>query len=353
MCSLQRIKVEKEDGTSTSLILKQIADERRCQVSKSLGLIREALFYLSPLSREFEGHLAHCYYAYADASTGAKYILMEDLQGSTHAGFLFGRGNPNNWSKTEEFLSSLSSSFFPPSSSLKDYIEATFLSMSRVHAKYWCSEELMKYEWLRGSDWWTGEGEERWKGMQMTLGKNWDKMKLRMEKSDEIRALWPADLVDLVESSLLKISWDSYLDFTKSRKWTLVSGDCHPANFLWYPNKEVKILDFEMVGIGSGPQDLAQFFISHSTPESRRSCEMDILKTYYADLISRGVQNYDWEECLRDYIEGGVERWMWMLIYFCGRDDLPVAVQSFFNQQTIQFCRDHGVTPQTIGQPRP
>jgi aminoglycoside phosphotransferase (APT) family kinase protein len=36
--------------------------------------------------------------------------------------------------------------------------------------------------------------------------------------------------------------------------WTLVHGDYHPANQLYNPKtKEITTVDWEMVGLGSGP----------------------------------------------------------------------------------------------------
>eukprot|EP00287_Rhodomonas_sp_CCMP768_P024463 CAMPEP_0202849904 /NCGR_PEP_ID=MMETSP1389-20130828/82150_1 /ASSEMBLY_ACC=CAM_ASM_000865 /TAXON_ID=302021 /ORGANISM="Rhodomonas sp., Strain CCMP768" /LENGTH=51 /DNA_ID=CAMNT_0049528015 /DNA_START=1 /DNA_END=152 /DNA_ORIENTATION=- len=35
----------------------------------------------------------------------------------------------------------------------------------------------------------------------------------------------------------------------------------------------LKLIDWEMVGVGSGPQDLAQYMISHATPALRQECE--------------------------------------------------------------------------------
>ena len=72
----------------------------------------------------------------------------------------------------------------------------------------------------------------------------------------------------------------------------MVHGDYHPANQLIDPtSEEVKItsLDWDMVGLGSGPQEVGQYVISHMEPHIRRSCEKELLDAYYAQLVLGGV----------------------------------------------------------------
>lgn len=50
-------------------------------------------------------------------------------------------------------------------------------------------------------------------------------------------------------------------------------------------------LDWEMVGLGSGPQEVAQYVISHMEPSTRRECEKELLDAYYDQLIEGGVDS--------------------------------------------------------------
>ena len=65
-----------------------------------------------------------------------------------------------------------------------------------------------------------------------------------------------------MDSSVSKISWESFKErINMDTAWTLVHGDYHPANQLIDPisfycySEEIKLisLDWEMVGLGSGP----------------------------------------------------------------------------------------------------
>ncbi len=48
----------------------------------------------------------------------------------------------------------------------------------------------------------------------------------------------------------------------------------------------------------------AQYVISHMSPETRRSCEDGLLHDYYNEIISKGTQNYSFEDCKREYVQG-------------------------------------------------
>jgi thiamine kinase-like enzyme len=75
---------------------------------------------------------------------------------------------------------------------------------------------------------------------------------------------WDPLLVACLDASFAKISWDVFQDNIKSTAWTLAHGDFHPANMMWdNAASRLVLLDWEVVGLGSGPQDLAQFLISH------------------------------------------------------------------------------------------
>ena len=50
------------------------------------------------------------------------------------------------------------------------------------------------------------------------------------------------------------------------------------------------LLDWENVGVGSGPQEIAQFLISHMDPGLRATVESEVGQEYYGSLISRNPQ---------------------------------------------------------------
>eukprot|EP01127_Copromyxa_protea_P020145 TRINITY_DN6677_c0_g1_i3.p1 TRINITY_DN6677_c0_g1~~TRINITY_DN6677_c0_g1_i3.p1 ORF type:complete len:373 (-),score=60.41 TRINITY_DN6677_c0_g1_i3:236-1354(-) len=308
MCYLQRIKVEHINGSQKTFIFKSITGAK-LGTSRALGLVREATFYNSDLSKEFGSLIAKSYYAFSDPETGEKYILLEDLAPAIQSGLMFGPGNPNNWAKRSEI--DVIASQFLGERTLYTYVEETFKGLARVHAKFWGKRELLSLEWLRASDWFSQKNDEAWKSIQELVREKWIAIKASLDADlKQPNGLqWDTEFITLLDSSVEKISWKDYSAYTQSSHWTLVTGDCHPANFLWVPEVDpkdaIKLVDFEMIGVGSGPQELAQYLISHMEPSVRRELEDGLLKAYYQELLAHGVKGYDWETCYKDYVQGG------------------------------------------------
>merc|ERR1712232_1492663 len=165
------------------------------------------------------------------------------------------------------------------------------------------------------------------------------------------------------------ISWEGQLRRLRVEgHWTLVHGDCWPGNFMWMTKERdsVRIIDWEMVGLGSGPQDLGQYVISNMDPVERKECERELIEAYVDELVRTRIRmntpdrveddpstDYDamLEYCWQEYKIGGVERWVWFLAYFVGIEMYDVA--QFFHDQLSCFMKDHSLTEADISQPRP
>jgi len=124
---------------------------------------------------------------------------------------------------------------------------------------------------------------------------------------------------------------------------------------------ELKLIDFEVIGIGSGAQELGQFLISHMPPDERRACEEELVRGYYTELKTnleaRGLANeanaYTWDMCWSEYKRGGAARWIFMLLIMAkmGMPSSSPQTYQYFLDQNAAFYNDH-LTPDTIGVPR-
>merc|ERR1712232_211721 len=130
------------------------------------------------------------------------------------------------------------------------------------------------------------------------------------------------------------------------------------GNIMWMANSsdnnpEIKFIDWEMVGLGSGPQELGQYVISNMDPIERKACERKLVEAYYAEL-KKAIGDDDfccnWDYCWSEYKIGGVERWLWFLVYFIGMGMSDWA--QFFHDQLHSFIIDHGIGANDITQPR-
>lgn len=365
-----------EEEGPLSLIIKQVPEKGR-PLSQQLGLAREALFY-NQLAADVEATkqeqeesdttnkmIPKVWYAHGEMTSGEKIIIMEDLSSiSIDSGVFFGPGNPNNWKRD---LKTMASRAGPNPPTATQVAKTTFLKLAQVHATFWCRSDLLDddYEWMRGQQWLQGKGRESWEASQGLVQMFWKKCLDREEASGKPCIQWDPLVREAIEASVKGISWEAQLQRLQPEgRWTVVHGDCWPGNMMWMidnndDNKSekdkgsIKLLDWEMVGLGSGPQDLGQYVLSNMDPAERRACEEDLIKSYFEKLKRCGVKNVDWEYCWSEYKLGGLERWLWFLVYFVGQGGAMMEWAQFFHNQIASFMHDHKITAADLVQPRP
>ena len=88
---------------------------------------------------------------------------------------------------------------------------------------------------------------------------------------------------------------------------TLIHGDYRLSNFLFGQvgsADEIVVVDWQLVGAGSGPRDLAYFLSQNLDIDQRREIEEDLVKLYHETLVSNGVEGYSFDQCWEDYLLG-------------------------------------------------
>lgn len=337
-----------QDGGVINLVLKTIP-ENKLATSIALGTAREALFY-SELAGKLGSAMPKMWYAHGTMETGAKVILMECLEDAVPVGVFFGPSNPNNW----DFRDKLEA--FSLGNPTPEQVSAdAFCLYAQLHASFWLDESVLDLPWLRGVEWKQNRGEASWQGAQKMAADAW-------KARDAAAVKWDEHLVACLDVSFGDVSWERYQLDIGSRSWTVVQGDCHPGNAMWVNQRtesaRICLIDFEMVGIGSGPQELGQWVVSHMTPATRRSCERSLVQGYHQELTkalrSRGLaaeaDAFSFEVCWAEYVAGGACRWAWMATYLTSV--LPQDKAQFFLDQLSEFLRDHVPDPASMGMPR-
>eukprot|EP01104_Vermistella_antarctica_P021076 TRINITY_DN9307_c0_g1_i1.p1 TRINITY_DN9307_c0_g1~~TRINITY_DN9307_c0_g1_i1.p1 ORF type:complete len:421 (+),score=74.07 TRINITY_DN9307_c0_g1_i1:156-1418(+) len=363
---MRRLTVRFEDGSVDTFILKNIDPiERRLQRSQQLGLPRECNFYeeLGPKLRGagLASGLPFTLYSHGNMANGEKVILMEDLSSAVQSGFLFGTTSPLNRNKDlNSYTAQANGGQSDDPIVTTEYISTrAFETAARFHAAYWKDSSLLEHDWLRGSDWFQGSGKEAWETSQELARCNWEKMKATGFDGGELK--WNQTVIDVVDASVRKTSWEDYQSFIKSHPFTLVHGDFHPGNFMWKAPSTVGgddgtlvCVDWELVGVGCGAQDLGQCVISHMEPALRRKIEDKLLHRYYDVLIENGVSSdeYSFKACTWDYVQGGIGRWTWLLAVLCTSFGMPPYFIQVFIDQMTEFINDHGITADNVGMPR-
>jgi hypothetical protein len=327
-----------------------------------LGLAREALFYCSwaqlPTAAGAEcalgGVLPRVYHAEGCMATGEKVLVMEDLSaaGAVQLGHVFGGagawpGNPNNWGKDVAALTR----GLPPGLGEAAATRLAFGAAATLHAPFWGCAALAAKPWLRGAGWIAGADREAWEQAQSHTREQWAQVKSRLGTAS-YTVNWDPRLVACIDAALAKVSWEAFQTELRSRPFTLVHGDFHPANLLLVDGgRGVRLIDWEAVGLGSGPQELGQFMISHVEPGARAAMERGAVAAYHAELTRLNPRvGMTLAECWAEYVAGGLGRWL----YFLPFDGwgAPPAVSQFFCDQVLAFIVAHGVTPETVPMPR-
>ena len=411
-----RLSVELNNGKSTTFIVKQVATPEGRQLSQNLGLSREALFYkymapqitateadvdddeVQKQKEEDTAILPKIYYSRGIFDKGSKLIVMEVLHNFVDSGIFFGPGNPNNWTRNlpqliqQAMVVPVGASGVPPPPPTPGHVaRVTFEHMARIHALYWKQSSLLdpQYKWLRGQEWVQSLNQPSWQASQQILQKSWNaylateqqhqQVVLAPESKDDNNdnddsnklIQWDPIVRQAVEKAIDGISWEAQIQrLNENQHWTLVHGDFWPGNILWkkgvsacnsnqQPSSSpdsLRLVDWEMVGLGSGPQELGQYVISNMSRSDRQECEESLVRHYY-DTLTKSASSSSrtlmtWDDCWKEYTVGGIERWLWFLIYFLGNPNMTSWAQ-FFHNQMSDFMADHQLTAQDITQPRP
>jgi aminoglycoside phosphotransferase (APT) family kinase protein len=344
-----------QDGKKLRVVVK--AGEATDQRAK-LGLAREALFYNELSQQLVDAKIPLKFFAESTMETGEMFALLEAVEDCVPAGTFFGSGNPNNWGvkhKLDELCAG--------NPTAVEVTTQAFQLYARLHGRYWKDETLKDKAWLRAVDWMNGQNEVTWREAQSMQSTGWSKIKEQIT-SGTATIQWDPHLVACLDVTFAKVAAETafatYVERMSTNPFTLVQGDCHPHNLLWSKQRTedacLRVIDFEMVGVGPPGQELGQFVISHMEPDVRRQCEDDILRAYYEELqrvlLSRGMESegksYTMEDCVSDYVSGGVGRWAWFIPFFAGSP----AMAQYFHDQLAAFLKDHVKNPEDSPMPR-
>ena len=162
------LESESGDGEeeTVALVLKQSAPSAK---GAMLGLAREAFFYKELAPSLSRAGVPRCYHAEGDMATGEVQMLIECLIDAVPAGVFFGAANPNNLAvkdRIEELCAG--------NPSAVETTRLPFKLYAQLHSAHWQSTALFEKSWLRGANWYRGEGEATWASAQKMARAGWD-----------------------------------------------------------------------------------------------------------------------------------------------------------------------------------
>jgi hypothetical protein len=198
--------------------------------------------------------------------SGMKDILMQDLSSAVQSGYFFGPFSPHNWDKD---LSALTRGWDVEAGlNAASVTSLAFAAAASTHAPMWNNHaDLDHLPWLKR----VHVDQSLWLESQQQAAAAW-----AAERSKPVSSIvWHPQLVACLEASLARAradagGWEAFQTEVKTRPLTLVHGDFHPANMMVAREGaacRLFLLDWEVVGVGSGPQELGQYVHTSSHNE--------------------------------------------------------------------------------------
>eukprot|EP00996_Jenningsia_fusiforme_P000637 NODE_1575_length_1486_cov_29.578984_g1421_i0.p1 GENE.NODE_1575_length_1486_cov_29.578984_g1421_i0~~NODE_1575_length_1486_cov_29.578984_g1421_i0.p1 ORF type:complete len:460 (-),score=91.63 NODE_1575_length_1486_cov_29.578984_g1421_i0:107-1411(-) len=371
-------------GTSqtSAFVIKRTRDGAAAQ-SKSLGLYREVSFYklIAPrlealldsscsAQSRLRKFLPDVLYCEANPLTGNKLLVMARIDG-VECGLFFPH-TVHNAHKLAD-LPSLTAGFADVTER-EIALKAACLA-GALHGRFWKDEALLdavQYPHLRGAEWFRGEGRESFLASNGAVATRWKTVVEQLDGNNSFRGVQLDSLfIAVMNASIAQAEeFDHYVEQRRgeSSLWSLVHGDFHSGNFMVTKSAadglqddfELILLDWEVVGVGSGPQDIGQFLISHVEPSVAAQLFPEVAQAYHNAIVETipvhcpAVQELpSLDSVIQEVVAGGMERWVWLNGYMMGMDNIPTHFLQYFHDQTLGWIRSHGITPETVGMPRP
>lgn len=172
--------------------------------------------------------------------------------------------------------------------------QAAIRNLAGLHAPRWNDTALLDLEFLtRSSD------PERARFLsEMTVATSSTFVERYREE------LAPEDVETMLASAEVIASWA----FALAEPFSVVHGDYRLDNLMFGDDVgDVVALDWQTAEIGPPTRDLAYFLGTSLPVEERRRHERDLVGVYSEELISRGVENYDFEQCFNGYRVGQLQ----------------------------------------------
>jgi hypothetical protein len=167
--------------------------------------------------------------------------------------------------------------------------EAILRQAARVHAAWWQSPELDAHPWLAPVSILS-----RFAEVMYTKGR--PAFQAQFGAARSARFLEFADWLAVGGTPVMKRLAEAPA--------TLLHGDYRLDNlFLEGEGADARVtaFDWQTVSRGPGVLDVAYFISGNLPPELAREVDRALLRAYHDELVARGVADYDFESCLRDY----------------------------------------------------
>ena len=169
--------------------------------------------------------------------------------------------------------------------------KSTLEFMAEYQSKFWEDDSLGQASWIRSVDWSVILNQD-----PLEAAVSWRVIKAddRFEKTGGL----------IAAGEYLGEKLDDLRDAMRSRPNTLAHNDFHQGNVLLRQTSSGPmpvIIDWQMPAYAGGTNDLAKFLMTAVPFDILAEQESNLVAHYVDGLTARGVRNYSFDECWRDY----------------------------------------------------
>ena len=239
------------------------ADPAVRTVADRLGQDRREVRFYQEVAPDSPLPTPHSYYCATDSTTGDTILLLEDVSGARQGDSVAGCTLPE--------------------------ARRSIALLAGFQASWWDSPRLDRLKWMPLKDAETGAYQEIYAGAwESLIRKAGDGMPQGLRRlGDRLDLQVPMIKSKLTESPL-----------------TIIHGDYRLDNCFFDTSdgpRSLVVFDWEFCAQSRGTYDVATFVSEAFPPQQRRNEELGLLRTYHSILVSNGVSDYPFEECLSDY----------------------------------------------------
>ena len=232
-------------------------------VSDRLGQDRREVRSYQEVAADAHPQTPHSYYGGIDSVTGNTILLLEDLNSARQGDSVAG------CSQAEA--------------------RRALAQLTEFQAAWWDSPRLDRLDWMPLKDAETGAYQELYAGAWMSfISKTGDGMPPALRRLGDRLSLQ----VPRIKAKLT----------TPPR--TIIHGDYRLDNCIFQTSsgaQSLLVFDWEFCARGRGTYDFATFVREAFSSQQRRDEELSLIRTCHSILVSNGVKDYPFAECLADY----------------------------------------------------
>jgi hypothetical protein len=264
MSSIARATMELADGTSTTCIVKVIAQTENVEISKGLNFYANEINFYRYLANDCPINTPRCLYASLDESTQDFLLILEDLGDSVAGNQLQGCS--------------------------QEVMSLAYHRSAELHGRYWGKTEQLK-----------------WLNYQNIEEKNIFRRDVIYKPGVESTLnMFGEYFTGNLESTVVAIGeqFKELFEQAMGGAQTVIHGDYRTDNMLLPVvdgKTEIIAVDWQNTTGGNGTHDIAYFSAQSCDANLRGEIELQELRRYYETLIDCGVRNYSFDQCLLDY----------------------------------------------------